>query len=154
MFDFDSIALVLSGGNALGAYQAGAYQALAERGIEPDWVTGGSAGSMNGAIIAGNPPERRVARLEQFWQPGSAKLPSETPLWPGFAEISRRTAAVSATMAMGRNGVFSPRRLFGPFWEPFANDEPSSLYDTTPLTATRLVSPVLRPLRTTGRSSE
>src|SRR5271169_1330261 len=62
------VALVLQGGGALGAYQAGVYQALHEAGLEPDWVSGVSIGAINAAIIAGNPPERRLARLQTFWQ--------------------------------------------------------------------------------------
>ena len=62
------IGLVLQGGGALGAYQAGVYEALAERGYLPDWITGISIGAVNGAIIAGNPPERRVERLRAFWE--------------------------------------------------------------------------------------
>jgi len=61
------IALVLQGGGALGAYQAGPYQGLMEGGIEPDWVIGTSIGAINGALIAGNPPKQRVERLQEFW---------------------------------------------------------------------------------------
>ncbi|HEX3338751.1 MAG TPA: patatin-like phospholipase family protein [Pseudolabrys sp.] len=61
------IVLVLQGGGALGAYQAGVYQALSEAGIEPDWVIGTSIGAINAAIIAGNPPEIRIGRLREFW---------------------------------------------------------------------------------------
>jgi hypothetical protein len=63
----DRVALVLQGGGALGAYQAGVYQALHEAGMEPDWVCGVSIGAINSAIIAGNPPERRLERLHIFW---------------------------------------------------------------------------------------
>src|SRR5262245_31371032 len=63
----DRIALVLQGGGALGAYQAGVYQALHEANIEPDWVCGVSIGAINSAIIAGNPPEKRLERLHTFW---------------------------------------------------------------------------------------
>ena len=63
----DRVALVLQGGGALGAYQAGVYQALHEDGMEPDWVCGVSIGAINSAIIAGNPPERRLERLRTFW---------------------------------------------------------------------------------------
>src|SRR4051794_11283014 len=63
----DRVALVLQGGGALGAYQAGVYQALHEAKIEPDWVCGVSIGAINSAIIAGNPPERRLERLHIFW---------------------------------------------------------------------------------------
>src|SRR5271166_7184197 len=60
---FDRVALLLQGGGALGAYQAGVYEALAETGLHPDWVAGISIGAINTAIIAGNPPEHRVAML-------------------------------------------------------------------------------------------
>src|SRR5215471_115396 len=59
--------LVFQGGGALGAYQAGAYQALTEGGIEPDWVIGTSIGAINGTLIAGNTPGQRLARLQEFW---------------------------------------------------------------------------------------
>src|SRR5271154_2048973 len=62
------VALVLQGGGALGAYQAGVYQSLHEAGLEPDWVSGVSIGAINAAIIAGNPPERRLGRLKTFWE--------------------------------------------------------------------------------------
>jgi len=63
---FECVALTLQGGGALGAYQAGVYQALDEAGIRPDWVAGISIGAINAAIIAGNPPESRIARLREF----------------------------------------------------------------------------------------
>src|SRR5947209_8949494 len=63
----ERIALVLQGGGALGAYQAGVYQALHEAGLEPGWVAGVSIGGVNAAIIAGNAPEQRLARLREFW---------------------------------------------------------------------------------------
>src|SRR6202012_305875 len=72
---FERIALLLQGGGALGAYQGGVYQALAEANLHPDWVAGISIGAINSAIIAGNPPERRVERLRSFWE-----LVSEPPL--------------------------------------------------------------------------
>src|ERR1700692_2631242 len=62
------IALVLQGGGALGAYQVGVYEALHEAGLEPDWVSGVSIGAINAALIAGNPPERRLERLVAFWE--------------------------------------------------------------------------------------
>src|SRR6202007_759565 len=58
----ERIALILQGGGALGAYQAGVYQALAEANLQPDWVAGISIGAVNSALIAGNPPQRRVER--------------------------------------------------------------------------------------------
>ena len=71
------IVLVLQGGGALGAYQAGVYQALHEASIEPDWVIGTSIGAINASLIAGNAPEHRLARLKQFW-----KRMEQKPAWP------------------------------------------------------------------------
>jgi NTE family protein len=62
------VVLVFQGGGALGAYQAGVYQALSEEGIEPDWVIGTSIGAINAALIAGNPPEKRLPRMREFWR--------------------------------------------------------------------------------------
>ncbi|MBA4049228.1 MAG: hypothetical protein C0476_11885, partial [Sphingomonas sp.] len=63
----DCVALVLQGGGALGSYQGGVIEGLAASGIEVDWVAGISIGAVNAAIFAGNPPERRVEKLRQFW---------------------------------------------------------------------------------------
>jgi NTE family protein len=71
----DHTVLVLQGGGSLGAYQAGAYEGLAEAGLAPDWVTGVSIGAINAALIAGNPPARRVERLRTFWDRVSAAAP-------------------------------------------------------------------------------
>ena len=64
----DRVALVLQGGGALGAYQAGVYQAMHEARLEPDWVSGVSIGAINSAIIARNPPGRRLRQLSAFWE--------------------------------------------------------------------------------------
>ena len=69
------IVLVLQGGGALGSYQAGVYEALAEANVHPDWVAGISIGAINAAIIAGNGPETRVDRLKEFWEMVSAPVP-------------------------------------------------------------------------------
>ena len=61
------IALVLGGGNALGADHAGAYERLHQNGIRPDWIVGASIGAVMGAILAGNAPEERLDKLNQFW---------------------------------------------------------------------------------------
>ena len=75
---FECIALLLQGGGALGAYQCGVYQGLAEAELHPDWVAGISIGAINSAIIAGNPTERRVEQLRGFWDVISLK-PIYTP---------------------------------------------------------------------------
>lgn len=122
--DLPPIALVLGGGNALGAYQAGVYEALADAGIEPAWIAGASAGAINAALIAGNAPEDRLDRLRAFWRPGMAAPDSGGPI-----DTWRRTAAVTWTLAAGREGMFAPR-LGG-----WTVDGPS-IYDTEPLGAT------------------
>ena len=65
---FERIALLLQGGGALGAYQGGVYQALAESDLHPDSVAGISIGAINCALIAGNAPEMRVEKLRKFWE--------------------------------------------------------------------------------------
>src|SRR5689334_21137794 len=72
---FDCVALLLQGGGALGAYQGGVYEVLAEANIYPDWVAGISIGAINAAIIAGNAPESRVDRLREFWTEVTATGP-------------------------------------------------------------------------------
>jgi NTE family protein len=75
--------LVFQGGGALGAYQAGVYHALSEGGIEADWVIGTSIGAINGALIAGNEPKNRLARLREFWDLISTR-PVEQPWSPAY----------------------------------------------------------------------
>ena len=102
------VVLVLQGGGALGAYQAGVYQALHEAGIEPDWVIGTSIGAINASLIAGNAPENRLARLKEFW-----KRMEQNPVWalrgacPGFSE----QLAYLSTVTNGIPGFFRPNPL-------------------------------------------
>lgn len=127
--------LVLQGGGALGAYQGGAYEALAAGGQAPDWVAGISIGAINSAIIAGNPPERRVQRLRQFWDLVSSNL-TGAPLATDdqsrkiFNETS--AAIVASTGAPGFFGPRFPPALFNPPGTVAA----ISIYDTSPLRAT------------------
>jgi predicted acylesterase/phospholipase RssA len=105
------IALVLQGGGALGSYQAGVYEAMAEYGYQPDWVAGISIGAINSAIIAGNTPQDRVARLRAFWEQVSSPsaswvdLPLET-----WQDTMRRLSAMSALL-FGQPGFFRPNLL-------------------------------------------
>ncbi|MER8849921.1 patatin-like phospholipase family protein, partial [Mesorhizobium australicum] len=106
---YDRIALVFQGGGALGAYQAGVYQALADAGCEPTWLSGVSIGAINAAIIAGNEPSRRLQRLEQFWQTISGrKIWSYTPEGDIYRDIRNQTSSLM-TMTMGQPGFFKPR---------------------------------------------
>ena len=78
------VVLVLQGGGALGAYQAGVYEAMADAGIEPDWVIGTSIGAIHGALIAGNAPAQRLQRLRAFWQ--RMQNPSPAGSWAAMLQ--------------------------------------------------------------------
>lgn len=129
--------LVLQGGGALGAYQAGVYEALAERDIAPEWVAGVSIGAINATLIAGNRPEHRVARLREFWEGVSSQLLLQPP--PGRIGEDLRSlynASSAAQVAMfGVPGFFTPRLPPAPF-QPQGTDGALSWYDTSPLLAT------------------
>jgi len=103
------IVLVLQGGGALGAYQAGVYQALHEAGIEPDWMIGTSIGAINAALIAGNEPENRVPALREFWRRMAHKsIWHEWSAWPRFAQ----SASYLTTITVGLPGFFVPNPRF------------------------------------------
>ena len=103
---FEQIALLLQGGGALGAYQAGVYQALAEADLHPDWVAGISIGAINSAIIAGNAPEQRVERLREFWETVSAS-PLGIPYFKSV-ELQRRVQP-----SIGQSGRALDILMFG-----------------------------------------
>ena len=127
--------LVLQGGGALGAYQAGVYEALAAAGLAPDWISGVSIGAINAALIAGNPPERRVERLRSFWDTVSSHLIA-APILPG--DQGRRLfneASAGLTATFGAPGFFTPR-LPPPYAYPPAVPGPLSFYDSLPLAKT------------------
>jgi NTE family protein len=132
---FECIALLLQGGGALGSYQAGVYEALAEANLHPDWVAGISIGAINSAIIAGNSPGERVSKLRSFWEEITAN-----PLldWAGVlrdclsGDFTRRLFnQISANWAMlaGATGFFAQRQP--PAWlQPEGAIEATSFYDT------------------------
>jgi len=127
-------ALVLQGGGALGAYQAGAYEALAERAQSLDWVAGISIGAINAALIAGNPPQRRVDRLRAFWERVSVALPVRPdPDLLGPARGWWDNAMALWGALVGVPGFFAPRPPLA--WWP---QPPASWYDTAPLRDTLL----------------
>lgn len=106
------VALVLQGGGALGSYQAGVYEALASSNYLPDWVAGISIGAINAAIIAGNAPENRVARLRSFWE----EITAPTAWWPsdliGLLATWQQKAAAHSALMFGQPGFFTPRSAF------------------------------------------
>jgi len=109
------VVLVLQGGGALGAYQLGVYQALHEAGHEPDWVIGTSIGAINGAIIAGNPHDERLARLEAFWD----KVRLSSLIEPMAGPWASHWYANFATTVCGIPGFFVPRAIpFGGIYAP------------------------------------
>jgi len=128
----DHTVLVLQGGGALGAYQAGVFEGMAECGLAPDWVTGVSIGAINAALIAGNPPERRLERLREFWDRVSAGMPLAAPaqLDPLRVALNRLSAATAATF--GVPGFFVPR-MPPAFLAPEGTPAALSIYDTSPL---------------------
>jgi NTE family protein len=127
--------LVLQGGGALGAYQAGAYQALCQHDFEPQWIAGISIGAINAAIIAGNPREQRVDKLKQFWEMASSPVPWQPMLHDDriHSLFNETSAAMVATF--GVPGFFTPRFPPAQFF-PASQLEQLSFYDTSPLRAT------------------
>ncbi|MFS2011774.1 DUF3734 domain-containing protein [Azospirillum sp. CT11-132] len=139
---YDRVALVLQGGGALGAYQAGVVEGLFKHDIHPTWVAGVSIGAVNAALIAGNPPERRCAALAEFWARVAPPSPWEhaEALWrrldpdgPSISILNQWSAW--RTALSGQPGFFRPRPAVE--WAaagPFAG--PTSVYDTAPLKST------------------
>jgi len=144
---FECVALLLQGGGALGAYQGGVYEALAEADIHPNWIAGISIGAINAAIIAGNPPNSRVDRLREFWMQVTSSTPWD---WSGnpFADFARSDHArnllnqMSANMvaAFGAAGFFAARPVT-PWLQAAGSLGATSFYDTKHLrhTLERLV---------------
>jgi NTE family protein len=128
--------LVLQGGGALGSYQGGVYEALEKHDVSPDWVAGISIGAINAALIAGNPPERRVERLKEFWtQASSGPFFSPPPAIGDGVRSYFNQLSGAMVAAVGAPGFFSPR-LLGPLFSPPGTSEAISFYDTAPLRAT------------------
>lgn len=126
--------LVFQGGGALGAYQAGTFQALHENGIQPDWLAGISIGAINSVIIAGSPPDKQVENLRHFWELVSSQI--NAPLSPQdqMKRLIKDWSVVSGAIA-GIPGFFSPR-LLTPYQLLFNPDARISHYDTDPLIKT------------------
>jgi len=131
--------MVLQGGGALGAYQGGIYEGMAAVGIHPNWVAGISIGALNAAIIAGNPPERRVDQLRAFWEmicqpPWLPSLPldqwQDPTRWPSLVRSWMNGFEASRALLEGQKGFFVPRTMSG------SGPGEASFYDTKPLKAT------------------
>ncbi|MDR3531627.1 MAG: patatin-like phospholipase family protein [Rhodopila sp.] len=133
----DNIALVLQGGGALGAYQAGIYQALYEAGLQPDTVAGVSIGGINAAIIAGNPPERRVEQLRTFWEGITARPVSLFTPDGDFARKATNAWSSLLTTLLGQPGFFTPNKI-SPWLSPRGTKTATAFYDTTALRETLL----------------
>lgn len=123
----------------MGAYQGGVFQVLTEQRIIPDWVVGTSIGAINSALIAGNPPERRLARLQEFWQQvGRADVQLDSNFAPFTAWLGRWIKANSYldTLARGIPGFFVPRKGASLNIEQHVPTPEAGFYDTSPLHAT------------------
>jgi NTE family protein len=116
---FDRIALVLSGGGGLGAYQAGAYAALEHAGVRPNWIAGTAIGAVNAAIIAGNLPHERVPRLRRFWRElsrhaagrGESWVPRRLRRWIAGHATERDATPVPAEEAASERRPIEPAQL-------------------------------------------
>ena len=137
---FESIALVLQGGGALGAYQGGVYEALAEASLHPDWVAGISIGAINAALIAGNAPEVRVEKLRKFWETVTADPMADwfvAPVHLG-GDLVRNWANhwhAAAAAIHGAPGLFTPRPVPA-YFAPAGTADATSFYDTSSLKTT------------------
>ena len=119
---------MLGGGNALAAYDSGAYEALEQAGLAPDHVAGASAGAITAVLIAGNPPGRRVAALRAFWDSVAAPSPASLPDWPNpWARAAQLADGMQARL-FGRPAMFRPR--LHALADPLA---PPGLHDLEPL---------------------
>jgi NTE family protein len=127
-----ALALVLQGGGALGAYQAGAYEELAKSGNEPDWLAGISIGAINAALIAGNKPEHRVEALRNFWQGITKSLTGQPFSNASTVRSLFNEASAWFALTSGIDGFFTPR-MFPPAMQMPGTLEALSYYDTTPL---------------------
>lgn len=124
--------LLLQGGGALGSYQAGVFEALAEAKIEPTWLAGISIGAVNAAIIAGNPVGRRAARLREFWDTVTGALPS-FPVWPqDWVREALHEWSAGFVAAFGVPGFFAPR-MMPPMLARSGSAQALSFYDSAPL---------------------
>jgi len=139
-----NIVLILQGGGALGAYQAGVYEAMLAAGIEPTWIAGISIGAVNSAIIAGNPPERRVEKLRAFWELASNGDGGWSSWWDGwlggFGDQGLMRGWLNQVSAgqiamIGVPGFFTPR-IPPPFLRPRGSPGATSWYDTVELKPT------------------
>lgn len=127
------IVLVLQGGGALGAFQAGVYHALHDAGIEPDWVIGTSIGAINASIIVGNEPGKRLAALEEFWQ----RIAHQS-IWGLWSPQIAQALANWTTVTAGLPGFFAPNPFaFLGAHVPLGTDN-AGYYTTAPLKRTLL----------------
>ncbi len=133
MGHFAQRALVLQGGGALGAYQAGVYEVLAQESWQPQWIAGVSIGAINAALIAGNPPPQRVDRLREFWRLVSSGAGQVFGGWTGQRSTSNQWSA-ALTALTGAPGFFAPR--LNPALMLGAAAPVLSYYDTAPLRQT------------------
>jgi NTE family protein len=131
----DDVALVLQGGGALGAFQAGVVESLEHLAIKIDWVAGISIGAINAAIVAGNPPDTRIAALRRFWDRVSGGMPDITLPGDGDLREAAHLGAAAAVTLWGVPGFFRPHLL--PMWlAPAGSPAALSYYDTGPLRQT------------------
>lgn len=148
--NYDETVLICQGGGALGSYQAGVFEGLHQNGFTPTWVAGISIGSLNSCIIAGNAPEKRVEKLQEFWNRICRPSNNITDYTQKMANIARFYAPDLATkyeqisktlfggvaaweaIMFGQQSFFTPK-LFAP---GFGNPKDIGFYDTAPMIRT------------------
>ena len=132
--DISTVVLVLQGGGALGAYHVGAYQAMHEAGFAPDWVAGTSIGAITSAVIVGNRPEERVARLDELWD--EISWPDGWGAWvpQPFLRAANEVSVMQALL-FGQPNFFTPY-LLNPYFSMPGTPSATAFYDTSPMLAT------------------
>lgn len=145
---YETIALMLQGGGALGSYQCGVYEGLHQAGIVPNWFAGISIGAINAAILAGNAPAQRLDRLRAFWEriaipaipfghqlfEWQEALRRKLPLDKSTLALANAQGALAA-LAFGQAGFFVPR-FPPPYFGSGHVESATSFYDTAPLKST------------------
>ena len=134
---FARVAYVLQGGGSLGAYQMGVIKGLLEAGYQPDWVAATSIGAIQAAIIVGNLPEHRIARLEEFWRRISTYSALDILGYSGASLDMYNNISSNVALTLGQKGFYRPR-LHSPLLQAAGTPDKLSFYDTSPLKQTLL----------------
>ncbi|HLO62054.1 MAG TPA: patatin-like phospholipase family protein [Azonexus sp.] len=128
--------LVFQGGGALGAYQCGAYKAIAvylrRAGIEVAGIAGASIGALNSAVVARHlgDADGGAGALEAFWREDLATPPQ--PFFPFPGCYPHCWNSLLSMLLTGNPGLCAPNYLA---WSPWgmAWRARAALHDTGPM---------------------